>query len=135
MKAVIRLKEGNYFTGETPSGHLMHWDSGPEGAVTKGPTPMEGLLQAGAVCSAMDVASILRKRRKEISYFELDVEAVRAENYPKVFTTYKITYRISGDDITHEEVEKAVKLSQEKYCSVLNMLKSDLKVESEVILV
>lgn len=113
----------------------MAWDSGPRGAVTKGPTPMEAFLQAGAVCGAMDVVYILRKRRKEITFFEVTVEAERAADYPKIFEDFRITYRIGGDGITRAEVEKAMKLSQDKYCSVINMLIPEVKVSYKLELV
>ncbi|MBU0519883.1 OsmC family protein [bacterium] len=132
MKTIIKYNHGNHFSGETASGHLMHWDSGPKDSVTNGPTPMEGMLQAGAVCSAMDVVSILKKRRKEITRFDLEIEAERAEDHPKIFTTYRIIYRVGGNSITREEVEKAVKLSQDKYCSIINMLIPEVAVDYEI---
>jgi putative redox protein len=132
MKVNIEYKGGMQFSGITPSGHQMVWDTGPREAVTEGPTPMEGLLLAGAVCSAMDVVAILRKRRKEIEHLELQVEAEREETHPKVFKTYNIIYLIRGNGIVQTEVEKAIKLSQDRYCSILNMLKSDVKVKFKV---
>lgn len=132
MKTTLKFHGGLHFSGETVSGHHLQWDSGPEGAVTKGPTPMEAMLQAGAVCSAMDLVSILKKRRKEIANFEIDVEASRAADHPKIFKDYHITFRVGGDGIAQEEVEKAVKLSQERYCSVINMFKPDVRVFCKV---
>ncbi len=120
------------FAGDTPSGHQIVWDSGPRDAVTEGPTPMEALLHATAVCGAMDVVSILKKRRKPIERFEIEVEGERADEFPKVFTRIRITYRVSGDGITRTEVEKAMKLSREKYCSIVNMFKPDVEVIYEL---
>ncbi len=118
--------------GQTESGHEIHWDSGPRGALTKGPAPMEAVLQAAAVCGGMDVVSILKKRRKEISRFELETEANRKADYPKTFEKLKIIYRLGGDGITLGEIEKAVKLSWEKYCSVVNMMIPNVEVEYRV---
>ncbi len=132
MKIKIKYRDGMYFEGETPSGHLMKWDSGLKDAKTDGPTPMEAFLQATAVCGAMDVVSILKKRRKEIAFFEVDVEGERAGTFPKIFDNIMITYRIGGDSITQEEVQKAMKLSDDKYCSIINMMIPDVKVEYRV---
>ena len=132
MKSRIEYKGGMHFSGKTPSGHEIHWDSGPKDIVTKGATPMESLLQAGAVCSAMDVVAILKKRRKEPVFFELEVEGDRVDEYPKIFKYIRIVYRIGGDGISHDEVEKAVKLSQEKYCSIINMIRPKVQVEYRI---
>ncbi len=128
MKSKITLLDGFHFVGHTPSGHELHWDSGPADSATEGPAPMETALQAIAVCSAMDVVYILKKRRKVISSFELEVNGERSETYPKIFNNITITYSLSGDGITTKEAEKAVKLSQEKYCSLINMLKPAVQV-------
>jgi len=135
MKTKIEYRDGMHFEGLTPSGHSIQWDSGPADTETQGPTPMEAFLQATAACGAMDVVSILKKRRKEISSFELEIEGVRSESYPKVFTHMTITYRIGGENITLEEVGKAMKLSQDKYCSITNMLKPTVNVNYSVELV
>jgi|WetSurMetagenome_2_1015567.scaffolds.fasta_scaffold1133487_1 putative redox protein len=119
---------GMHFLGISPSGHEIHLDSGHHGESTAGPTPMESVLQAAAVCSAMDVVTILEKRRKTISSFELISEGERSDDHPKIFKTLKITYKVNGPKITDEEVERAVQLSQDKYCSVINMLKPTVKV-------
>jgi len=89
---------------------------------------MEALLQATAVCGAMDVVSILKKRRKCIERFEIEVEGLRAAEHPKIFEQIRITYRINGEGVSRTEVEKAMKLSREKYCSIINMFKPDVKV-------
>lgn len=128
MKSQIKYQGGLHFIGQTESGHEIQWDSAPVGVATNGSTPMEAVLQAAAVCSAMDVVSILKKRRKEISTFELEVEADRKSDHPKIFENLTITYRIAGNGITLEEVEKAVSLSHDKYCTVANMLKPKVNV-------
>ncbi len=85
-------------------------------------------MQAVGICSAMDVIVILRKRRKEIASFEIEMEAERRDDHPKIFEDMVVVYRVGGDGITHSEVEKAVKLSHDKYCSVINMFKPDIKI-------
>ena len=121
-----------HFVGWTPSGHEIHWDSGPQGAITKGSAPMETFLHATAVCGAMDVVNILRKRRKEITTFEVAVEGDRALDHPRVFRHINISYRVKGPGITQDEVQKALNLSCRKYCSITNMLKPDVKVSYRI---
>jgi len=128
MKSTIVHQGGMHFAGKTESGHELHFDSKPHGEPTAGPTPMETVLQAAAACSAMDVASILQKRRKTISRFEIEVAGERSENHPKIFRTLTVIYRLWGPDLTPEEAQKAADLSQEKYCSVINMLKPVVQV-------
>ena len=132
MKAKVKYQSGMHFIGRTASGHDVHWDSGPRDAQTHGPTPMEVVLQAAAVCSAMDVVSILRKRRKVVSAFEIEAEAERKQDHPRIFEDLMVTYRVGGDGITQGEVEKAVKLSHQKYCTVINMLKPKVDVSYRV---
>lgn len=121
-----------HFAGTTPSGHILQFDSAPADAVSVGPTPIETVMLAAATCSAMDVVAILKKRRKEITHFEVEVDAERKDEHPKVLKNLTIKYRIQGPDITLEEVERAVWLSQEKYCSVLHMLKPVVNVTYSV---
>jgi putative redox protein len=128
MKAKVLYRGGMHFEGETGSGHKIHFDSRPQGELTAGPSPMEAVLQAGAVCCAMDVVAILNKRRKTIERFEIEVEGERGSEHPKVFKTIDVKFRFWGPHLTQEEVEKAAHLSDEKYCSVLNMLKPTVKV-------
>ncbi len=132
MKIKIEYRGGMHFIGGTDSGHQIHWDSGPKGAKTEGPAPMEAFLQATAACTAMDVVYILKKRRKEISIFEVEAEAERKSDYPKIFDYINITYRVGGDGITKIEAEKAVKLSFNKYCSITNMIRPTVKVTYKV---
>lgn len=132
MKGKIVYQGGMHFIGETESGHNISWDSGSKDAVTKGPAPMETVLQAAAVCSAMDVVSILKKRRKDVATFELEAQAGRKNDHPRIFEDLVVTYRLGGNGITRAEVEKAVKLSHEKYCTVINMLKPNVTVEYRI---
>ena len=128
MKAKVLYRGGMHFEGETDTGHKMHFDSRPQGEPTAGPTPMEVVLQAGAVCCAMDVVAILNKRRKTIERFEIEVNGERSTEHPKIFKNIDVKFCFWGKDLTQEEVEKAAHLSEERYCSVLNMLKPTVKV-------
>jgi len=94
-------------------------DSGPEAAAAG---PMAHLLAAIAACGAMDVISILRKKRLEISGYEVLVEAERAEVHPRRYTSVALVHRVTGRNVPLAAVEEAVRLSAEKYCSVRHTL-------------
>jgi len=132
MKATIIYQGGMHFLGRTDSGHNLHLDSAHSGEKTAGPTPIEMVLQAAAACSAMDVVAILQKRRKEIASFDLEVEGDRRDEHPRTFRSLKVHYRVVGPGITFDEVERAVKLSHDRYCSVINMLKPAVEVSYSV---
>lgn len=83
---------------------------------------MEAVLLAAASCSAMDVVDILEKMRQPLERLEVDVEADRAEEAPKVFTRMHLSFRARGDGVEEAALERAIRLSREKYCSVLLML-------------
>ena len=92
------------------------------GGSGSGPKPMEMILMGLGGCTGMDVISILRKMQVKLDGFEIDVQAEQAEQHPKVYTKIHLTYRFYGKDIDTDKIEKAINLSQEKYCSVSAML-------------
>ena len=111
------------FEGETGSGHRIVTDGPPEsGGRNLGPRPMEVLLLGMAACSGYDVVTILRKGRQEVSDCRLEVEATRADADPKVFTEIHLHFIVIGRQIKDSQVERAIKLSAEKYCSASIML-------------
>ena len=128
----VTYQGGMHFVGESETRHLLHLDSAPQDLPSSGPTPMEAVLQSAAICSAMDVATILTKRHKQITAFDLEAQGVRQEKFPRIFTAIHILYKVAGPNITQEEVEKAVRLSHETYCSVLNMLKPTVEISYTV---
>jgi putative redox protein len=128
----VTYQGGMHFVAESETRHHLHMDSTPMNIPSGGPTPMESVLGAAAICSAMDVATILNKRHKHITSFDLEAVGTRQENFPRIFTAIHILYKVSGPDINQLEVEKAVKLSHENYCSVINMLKPTVKVSYTV---
>ncbi len=121
-----------HFVGESETRHLVHLDSAPNNLPSGGPTPMEVVLQAAAICSAMDVTTILNKRHKQIKAFDLEAQGTRQDKFPRIFTAIHIIYKVCGPNITKEEVEKAVRLSHDTYCSVINMLKPTVEVSFAV---
>ena len=86
-------------------------------------TPMEIMLQAMASCSIMDTVSILRKKRRQIGGLNVFVEGTRAEEHPKVFTKVHLIYELKSPDAEMKDLERAVELSQEKYCSASAMFR------------
>lgn len=123
MKARIKWVDGMTFIGESASGHAVVMDASPEvGGRNLGPRPMEMLLLGTGGCSSIDVMMILKKSRQAVSDCHVEMSAERAETDPKVFTKIHMHFVVKGKDIKPEAVEKAVKLSAEKYCSASIML-------------
>ncbi|MDH2915860.1 MAG: OsmC family protein [Gallionella sp.] len=123
MKARIKWIEGMAFIGESESGHAIVMDASPTvGGRNLGPRPMEMLLLGAGGCSSIDVMMILKKSRQAVSDCYVEMSAERAETDPKVFTKIHMHFVVKGKDIKPEAVEKAVKLSAEKYCSASIML-------------
>jgi len=123
MKARVKWVEQASFLGETESNHAVLMDGPPTaGGRNLGPRPMEMLLLGTGGCTSFDVVSILKKSRQAISDCYVELHAERAETDPKVFTKIHMHFVVTGKDIKPEAVEKAIKLSAEKYCSASIML-------------
>ena len=123
MKARASWVEGMAFMGEAGSGHAVVMDGAPEyGGRNIGIRPMEMLLIGLAGCTGFDVVQILKKGRENVTGCEVEVEAERATEDPKVFTKIHISYRITGRGLSQAKAERAVTLSKEKYCSASIML-------------
>ena len=123
MKARVKWVEQVSFLGETESGHAVLMDGAPAaGGRNLGPRPMEMLLIGAGGCTSFDVISILKKSRQAVSDCYVELAAERAETDPKVFTKIHMHFVVTGKDIKPETVEKAIKLSAEKYCSASIML-------------
>jgi putative redox protein len=123
MKARIKLVDGITFVAESGSGHGIVVDASPDvGGKNLGPRPMELLLMGAGACSAVDVVLILRKARQPIADCVVELDSVRADTDPKVFTRIHLHYIVTGKGLAHAQVERAIKLSKEKYCSATIML-------------
>ncbi|HEU0233950.1 MAG TPA: OsmC family protein [Gallionella sp.] len=123
MKARVKWVEQVSFLGETESSHAVLMDGSPAaGGRNLGPRPMEMLLLGAGGCTSFDVMSILKKSRQAVSGCYVELDAERAETDPKVFTRIHMHFVVTGKDIKPEAVEKAIKLSAEKYCSASIML-------------
>jgi putative redox protein len=118
--AKVVWKQGLAFTGSANSGFTVNLDSSPDvGGSDSGLRPMELVAIGLAGCTAMDVISILQKKRQEVTAFEVRVSAQRAPEHPKRFTDIEIEYVVTGHNIDPEAVERAVFLSETKYCSAI----------------
>lgn len=123
MKARVKLVEGMTFMAESGSGHAVVLDAAPEvGGRNLGARPMELVLMGTGGCSAVDVALILRKGRQDLVDCLVEIEAERADKDPKVFTRIHLHYVVTGRGLSIAQVERAIRLSKEKYCSATIML-------------
>ena len=115
--------DGMAFSAETGSGHLVNMDGAPEaGGRNLAPRPMELLLAGAGGCSAFDVVLILQRSRQAVSGCNVSLKAERATEDPKVFTKINLHFQVKGKELDPAKVERAVKLSHEKYCSATTML-------------
>jgi putative redox protein len=123
MKARIKWVEDRTFIGESGSGHkiVLGTAFGPEGR-SPGPSPMELVLIGLGGCSGYDVVHILEKGREAIEDATLELEAERAQQDPKVFTRIHMRFAVKGRRLAPEKVERAIRLSVEKYCSASAMI-------------
>lgn len=123
MKARVKWIEGAAMLGEAGSGHGVIMDGPPEfGGRNLGVRPMEMLLIGMGGCTEFDVLHILRKARQDVTRCELELTAERAEVEPKVFTRIHAHFILAGKGLTEKQVERAIRLSAEKFCSASIML-------------
>ena len=128
IEATTRWTDKDRFIGQASSGHAIVVDAGSEKTTS---SPVELVLIALCACTASDVLGILRKKREPFTSLEVRASGERAEDFPKVFTSIRLTYRVGGN-VTHKAMEDAVRLSKEKYCSVSAMLEKSAKIGFEI---
>jgi len=123
MQAKVNWREGMSFIGTADSGFQIQLDAKKEvGGEGKGFIPMELMAVSLAGCTAMDVISILRKKRQDVTDFEVRVNASRADEHPKVFTRATIDYLVTGHNVDEDAVVRAIQLTAERYCPAQAML-------------
>lgn len=133
MKAKAINIKGVTFIGKAQSNHWIAMDGPSEFKGSDAATrPKELVLIALAGCSGSDVSSILDKMRENVTRFEIDVEAESADEHPKVYTKINMIYRFWGNNLKRQNIEKAISLSHEKYCSVSAMLKPKVNITYEI---
>ncbi|MCP5158591.1 MAG: OsmC family protein [Gammaproteobacteria bacterium] len=123
MKTRVIWLEDMTYVAQSPSGHALVMDGPPElGGHNLGPRPMEMLLMGMGGCTAIDVVNILRKARQDLHGCEVQLEAERADSEPKVFTQIRVHFIFTGQNLSTKQIERAIHLSAEKYCSASIML-------------
>lgn len=128
MEVSVKLKwcEGLKFNAQATEGHAIELNSAEE--MGRAFRPMELFLVSLAGCTAMDVIWILERQRQKIERFEISARGVRRNEDPMYYETIHLEYRLAGKNIKKSAVERAIRLSQEKYCSVRAMIKDSVKV-------
>ena len=123
MKSIVHWKENMTFVGTPDSGFPVQMDADPSlGGTNNGVRPMEMIALGLAGCTAMDVISILQKKRQQVTQFEVKVDAPRSADYPKVFTNALLTFVVIGKNVDESAVLRSIELSATKYCPVQFML-------------
>ena len=125
-KATIHFAENDFFVGITPSGHAqtIETDSQRHSAAT----PMELLLLALGGCTGVDVISILRKKRQQITDYRIEVSGERREEHPRAYTRLFVKHIVRGRGVSRDAVERAIELSDQKYCSVAATLRGTAEI-------
>ncbi len=122
-EASVTLKDGLSFSGTATSGYELNLGASPSvGGADDGFRPLELMLISLVGCTAMDVISILRKKRQEVTDFVVRAEADQAESHPHVFTAIRVEYEITGHHVEEAAVERAIELSITRYCPAQAML-------------
>ena len=136
MSAKVELKWTNDMSFEANvNGHTIILDAEPHvGGQDRGPRPKPLILVALAGCTGMDVISILNKMRVQVDGFKVDVDATMTEEHPRYYDHFTIKYIFKGKDLPMDKLEKAVNLSQEKYCGVSEMLRKSSTISHEIII-
>jgi len=128
VKVELDLKDKLEFVAVGESGHEVVLDASKEsGGNDNGPRPMELILHGLAGCTGIDIALILKKMKSEIDNFKIEVNADRAKEHPKRYTNIYLKFIIKGKNLSKKKVEKAIDLSQNKYCSASSSLNANIR--------
>jgi len=132
-KVEVSWKGQMLFESVAPEGSVMIDAAEEVGGQGKGLRPKAMMLSSLAGCSAMDVASLLKKMRAEVDDFKIEVEANLTEEHPKVYDKVHVTYKFFGSDFKKDKIEKSVKLSVERYCGVFEMFRKFSDISHEIV--
>ena len=127
-------KENMVFESDNPSGETLFMDAPDEGIENKGLRPKALMLSSLAGCSGLDVLSLLKKMRAEVDDFKMVVHGELTEEHPRYYHKVVIAYHFYGNDLQEDKINKAVKLSVDQYCGVMEMFRQFAKVSTEVYL-
>jgi putative redox protein len=130
MDAKVTWKGRLSFTGQADTGFTLPLGTDPEvGGDNDGFQPMELMALSLAGCTAMDVISVLQKKRQDVTGFEVKIHAERATEFPKVFTHITVEYNVTGRQVDPAAVERSIELSKTKYCPAQAMLAKAVTIE------
>ena len=127
-KAVVQLIGNELFSGRTPSGHVVVIDTDRERSSAS--SPMELLLVALGSCAGVDVVSILRKKREEVTAYSIEVRGQRRGEHPRSYHRMELHHIVTGRNISERSVAQAIELSERKYCSVAATLRPTAEIVS-----
>lgn len=127
-KAVIQLADNDLFVGVAPSGHAITIDT--DSARNSAPSPMELLLLALGSCTGVDVVSILRKKREQVTGYRVEVRGQRRDDHPRSYKRMELHHIVTGRSVSERSVAQAIALSEEKYCSVAATLRPTAEIVS-----
>ena len=136
MLVNVKWLEKSAFAARSESNHWIVMDSSYNGGYGAAPTPVEYVLMGLGGCTGIDVVSILKKMRQEVTDLRMEIEGERAKEHPGVLTRIHVTYRVKGRHLDPSKVREAIELSDEEYCSISAMLKKtaqysyDVEIES-----
>ena len=130
MKATVKWNGNLAFTGMASSGHRIQMDADEAvGGDSSGVRPMEMIAMGLAACTAMDVLSVLQKKRQNISLFDVNFNAPRSSEFPKVFTSAVITFVVAGRNVEETALLRSIELSVTKYCPAFAMLEKAFPIQ------
>ncbi|WP_289043943.1 OsmC family protein [uncultured Olleya sp.] len=132
-KITTNWKGNMLFDSDNPSGHHVMMDTDVEGQEREGLSPKALMLSSLAGCSGLDVVSILEKMKVEVDDYKMVVEGQLTDEHPKTYHTVTIDYHFTGKDLNESKIKKAVDLSAEKYCGVMEMFRQFADVKINII--
>ena len=125
-KATVHFAGSDFFIGVTPSGHAQAIET--DSTRASAATPMELLLIALGSCTGVDVISILKKKRQQVSEYRIEVSGERREEFPRSFTRLNVKHIVIGHGVSVQAVAQSIKLSDKKYCSVAATLRGSAEI-------
>ena len=131
-KITTNWKGNMLFDSDNPSGHHVLMDTDVEGKTREGLSPKALMLSSLAGCSGLDVVSILDKMKIDTYDLKMEVEAFLTDEHPKYYHTVILDYHFTGTDLNEEKINRAVQLSVEKYCGVMEMFRRFAEVKTNV---
>ena len=127
-KAIVKFVEDDLFVGVSPSGHSLTLDTNHERSLAA--SPVELLLVALGSCTAVDVISILKKRRQIVTGYHVEISGTRRDDYPRSYKTMTVHHVLRGKNISAKAAQQAIELSETKYCSVAATFRPTVEIHS-----